>query len=89
MAQDGPVDCAAVAVVLQEYLDAELDERDATRVAEHLELCRRCGLSAETYRSIKWALARAGQPDRKTLDRLHHFAETIADRYEGSASTDA
>jgi anti-sigma factor RsiW len=87
--QDGPFDCAAVAARLHEYLDAELNERDSTRVAEHLEICRRCGLSVETYRAIKSALGRARQPDQQTLDRLHHFADNIADRYEGSASTDA
>ena len=45
--------CGEVAALLQSYLDAEIDNLSAHRVGEHLELCRRCGLEAETDEAIK------------------------------------
>ncbi|MFJ9012553.1 anti-sigma factor family protein [Streptomyces canus] len=64
-----------VARVLQTYLDGETDEVTARRVAAHLEDCHRCGLSVETYREIKSALARRSEPDADAVERLRAFAE--------------
>ena len=47
------VRCYRTSRALQRYLDGEADDRTATRIAEHLEECRRCGLNAATYRAIK------------------------------------
>ena len=44
-----------VAKVLQGYLDGEVDPATAHMVHEHLEVCRRCGPEASTYRAIKTA----------------------------------
>lgn len=54
--------------VLQGYVDGEVDESMARHVSGHLERCRRCGMEAETYRSIKAAIGRTG-PDRDGLTR--------------------
>jgi anti-sigma factor (TIGR02949 family) len=74
-----PLSCREVARVLQHYLDGEIDERVATRVAEHLEDCRRCGLEVEVYEEIKAALARQA-PDVPTaaVERLRRFGERLA-----------
>lgn len=75
--------CLRVARVLQSYLDGEVDPPTATAVAEHLELCRRCGLEASTYTAIKIAIAagdrvRQERVDATTLARLDLFARGLA-----------
>jgi anti-sigma factor RsiW len=68
----------AVAKVLQSFLDGELDEDVARRVAAHLNLCRRCGMKADTYRAIKASLARRGPGwDDLTRRRLEEFARRV------------
>jgi anti-sigma factor RsiW len=72
-------DCHEVARLLQSYLDREIDAAAAARVAHHLEACRRCGLSAQTYAEIKAALARRTlHVDTAALDRLTEFSERLA-----------
>lgn len=74
-----PRSCAEVAVVLQSYLDAEIDDLVARRVERHLEMCRRCGLEADIYRAIKDAVARRATPlDPGTVERLRLFGERLA-----------
>jgi anti-sigma factor RsiW len=71
--------CREVAKVLQSYLDGELDELLARRVTRHLEMCRRCGMSFETYLAIKESLRRsAGSTPQDALDRLRAFGEQLA-----------
>lgn len=71
--------CMATVRVLQTYLDGELDEAAARRVAEHLEDCRRCGLEAEVYQEIKTALGERHKAlDRQAIERLRQFAEQLA-----------
>lgn len=70
--------CMGVARVLQAYLDGEVDEDVARRVGAHLEVCRRCGMKADTYRSIKASLARGGTGwDELTRRRLQEFARRL------------
>jgi predicted anti-sigma-YlaC factor YlaD len=72
--------CREVGKVLQSYLDGELDELLAQRVTRHLEVCRRCGMSAETYIEIKRALRRsAGSPPEDALGRLRAFGQQLAE----------
>lgn len=70
--------CLEVGRILQSYLDDEVDEVTARRVARHLEACRRCGLEASTYAEIKRALGRrsSGVPE-DAVRRLHEFAERL------------
>ncbi len=68
---------------LQHYLDGELEEPLARRVAEHLETCVRCGLEVDTYTRIKSALrdgfgASPLIEDEVALQRLRRFADTLA-----------
>lgn len=81
----GGLECHKVARVLQTYLDGELDRRTAEKAAAHLEVCRKCGLEADTYRQLKEALARRAEPvDTEALDRLRAFTHELT---EGSPST--
>ena len=72
------IGCMEVARVLQAYLDGEVDERTARRVGAHLDVCRRCGMKAETYQAIKASLARRGGDwDDLTRRRLEEFARRV------------
>jgi anti-sigma factor RsiW len=69
-----------VGKILQSYLDGELDELRAQRVARHLEMCRRCGMSAQTYTEIKQALRRStGSPPQDAIARLRSFGQQLAE----------
>ncbi len=72
--------CRKVLRELQAYLDGVLEEPSATRVARHLESCRRCGREAEVYGQIKKSLARRdpglGEDAEK---RLRMFAAQLPD----------
>jgi anti-sigma factor RsiW len=71
--------CMRTMAVLQSYLDGNVDEVTARRVAAHLEDCRRCGLEVEVYSEIKAALANKRDAiDPAALDRLQHFATHLA-----------
>ena len=71
--------CHQVGEVLQTFLDNELDETAAAKVAAHLDDCRRCGLEAETYEHLKWSLQRrpAGLAE-EPVARLRAFGERLA-----------
>ena len=71
--------CRQAALVLQSFLDGEADATAAAKVEEHLEMCRRCGMEADTYRQIKAALARAAPViPELALRRLQKFGDEIA-----------
>lgn len=70
-------DCRELRAFFQEYLDDELDEATAARVAGRLEACRGCGLEATTYREIKRALGRMERPPAAAIERLETFARTL------------
>lgn len=75
---EGPMSCGDVAKVLQSYLDGELGD-DTSRVADHLEDCRRCGLEEAVYTDIKISLAtRGGDVDADALERLRSFGRDLA-----------
>jgi anti-sigma factor (TIGR02949 family) len=76
---NAPMDCHEVGQLLQRYLDGELDESRARRLAAHLEDCRRCGLEADTYEQIKASLAhrRAHDVPLDALERLNEFAHQL------------
>lgn len=75
----GVMSCRQAARMVQSYLDGETDIGTGQAVATHLELCRRCGMKADTYQAIKEALAhRTTASDREALDRLATFAQELA-----------
>ena len=43
----------------------------------HLDICRRCGMTAEDYQRIKTALARRGPTDTEVLARLRGFVDEL------------
>ena len=83
----GGISCHQVGEILQQYLDGHIDAERASRIEEHLEACRRCGLEAETYEHIKVTLAnqRSDVP-AESVDRLREFGERLARGEEPTAS---
>ena len=74
------VHCYRASRALQRYLDGEADGPTATRIGEHLESCRRCGVAAATYRAISRALAGGTRDlDELPLRRLHAFTRTLTE----------
>ena len=73
-----PMTCAEAAAVLQQYLDGEIEQTEATRVTAHLEVCRSCGLEAETYERIKATIAtRRHDVPADAVDRLRAFGASL------------
>lgn len=73
--------CRQVGQALQSYLDGEVEGVTAERITHHLELCRRCGMKADTYRQIKASLARRNAPvDPDALARLRAFGEELMEQ---------
>ena len=71
--------CIEIGRQIQTYLDGGLDPTTATRVAAHLDACRRCGLTAEDYRRLKSALAETSTPmPAEPLQRLQALAADLA-----------
>jgi anti-sigma factor RsiW len=75
--------CADVVRVLQQYLDGRLDAATARLAAQHLEMCKDCGLEAETYATIKRALFELGAPPPDAIERLRTFAVALAEGHAG------
>ena len=74
-----PLLCPEVGRTLQSYLDGRVDDEWAARVNAHLEHCRRCGMEAETYAELKYALGRRETTLREdTLANLRDFAAKLA-----------
>ena len=79
------MNCMQVGRTLQSYLDDEIDDLTARRIAAHLEDCRRCGMEESAYRELKASLARRAEPvdaepvDAEPLDRLRAFSRRLAD----------
>lgn len=85
--QDRPMECHEVGALLQHYLDDELDETRAARIAEHLEDCRRCGLELEAYEQIKSSLAsRRPEVPAESVERLREFGRRLARGEEPSTT---
>jgi anti-sigma factor RsiW len=73
--------CAEVARLLQQYLDGELgSDTEIGCLSAHLDACRRCGLEADTYRTIKTALAhRADEIPPESIARVREFGRSLID----------
>ena len=84
------IECMRVRPLLQSFLDGELDGVRRRRVAAHLEACRRCGLEASTYESLKRRLGGFGQPaDPNAVARLTEFVDHLAEEPDdGSGGID-
>jgi anti-sigma factor RsiW len=71
--------CRQLGRVLQSYLDDELDDDAARKVAAHLHDCRRCGLESATYEALRISLRTgpAGLAD-EPVARLREFGGRLA-----------
>lgn len=80
-----PMTCHEAAAVLQQYLDGEIDRAEGARVAAHLEVCRLCGLEAETYERIKETIGtRRDDVPADAVDRLQAFGASLRDAAPGA-----
>ena len=83
------IECMRVKPLLQPFLDGALDEAQRSLVARHLDACRRCGLAASTYRSLKVRLAGLGEPaDSEAVARLEEFVDELGDADEAGPPAD-
>ncbi len=79
-----PMTCHEAAEVLQQYLDGEIDHAQAARVTAHLEVCRVCGLEADTYERIKSTIAtRRNEVPADAVDRLRTFGASLREAAPG------
>ena len=75
----GGARCVEVGRLIQRYLDGALDADAIAKVAQHLDACRRCGLTADDYRRLKSALNDGAAPlPAEPLQRLRAFAAELA-----------
>lgn len=71
--------CIEIGRQIQTYLDDGLDPATAAKVAQHLDACRRCGLTADDYRRLKSALAETSvSMPVEPLQRLQALAADLA-----------
>lgn len=81
----GGARCIEIGRQIQTYLDGGLDAAAVAKVSNHLDACRRCGLSADDYRRLKVTLAETSAPiPAESLQRLQAFAAGLA---SGDTST--
>ena len=87
--RQGGATCLEVGRKIQSYLDAEVDDRTASKIAGHLAACRRCGLDADAYRDIKQALgSRAAlSSSAVAIERIRQFAMSLEARDEPNPSS--
>lgn len=72
------VNCREVGRVLQSYLDNDVEEDFAEKIAAHLEACKDCGLEVETYQRIKSSLAsKMPEVDPAAIERLRAFGDSL------------
>jgi anti-sigma factor RsiW len=72
------VTCHEAGRVIQAFVDGEIAMPRRAEVAQHLEVCRRCGLEAHTYREIKAVIRRGGEePATDSKERLRRFVATL------------
>lgn len=70
--------CDDVMEVLQAYLDGEVDEKQAQKVARHLSRCTECDNESQVYLKIKETLAKHQRPiDPEVKAALQQFSQDL------------
>ncbi len=70
--------CREVRKLIGGFIDGEVDQDLAAKIAEHLDDCRRCGLDAGVYTRVKQSLqARPPMVDDDAVARLREFGSDI------------
>ncbi|MCB0966324.1 MAG: hypothetical protein KDB37_05775 [Ilumatobacter sp.] len=71
--------CPEVARLLQQFVDDEVDDPVVVEaLSAHVDHCAPCGYEAETFRSIKVALAARRVPvEPDSVDRLRSFGSSL------------
>ncbi len=71
--------CEEIMEVLQGYLDGEVDEETAKKVASHLHKCAHCAPEADLYSRIKESLAsKQLVVDPDVMADLHAYGRRVA-----------
>jgi anti-sigma factor RsiW len=72
--------CREVKRVINAWIDGEVEEDFAEKIADHLEDCRRCGLAVDIYGRIKESLkSHPPEIDDEAIARLREFGRSLAD----------
>lgn len=83
------IECMRVKPLLQPFLDGALAAAERGLVARHLDACRRCGVAASTYRSLKERLAGLGEPaEPEAVARFEDLVDDLGDSDEAGPPTD-
>jgi anti-sigma factor (TIGR02949 family) len=69
--------CCEVMRLVQSFVDGELNERRARRIAQHLDDCQNCGLEVALYQEIRESLRRQIPIHEPTLARLKDFVRQL------------
>lgn len=71
--------CPEVAALLQQFVDDEVDDPVVVdALSAHIDVCAPCGYEAETFRTIKLALAARRRPiEPESVDRLRAFGSSL------------
>ncbi|MDH3293200.1 MAG: zf-HC2 domain-containing protein [Acidimicrobiia bacterium] len=74
----GSLSCSEVLEVIQSYIDGEIDDATARKVATHLDHCHPCVNEERAYLQIKNSLAnRRIHVDVEVLDQLFSFGNRL------------
>lgn len=72
--------CHEVLEVLQSYIDGEVDEATAQKVAKHLDMCTGCTHEADVFRKIEAAVFAKAEPiDPAIIDSLTQYAMKLGE----------
>lgn len=82
MRNPGALDCEAVLRMIFDYLDEELEGKEAVRVETHLQHCRSCFSRAEFERRLKTHLAEIGH--QQVPVQLEQSVRSLMRRLTGS-----
>ncbi len=70
--------CDEVMETLQAYLDGEIDDKQAKKVARHLAKCSQCDRESQVYSKIKESLAKRKQPvDPEIMAAIKQFSQDL------------
>lgn len=79
MSEPNRIECEEAIRRLAEYLDGELEGRDATELERHLETCRSCWSQAEFERQLRERMAALSSDDVRPA--FEQRIRDLLDRY--------
>jgi len=79
MMRPGGMSCRKALKLMQSYLDGEVEEKLALKVAKHLNACKDCDEESLVYKKIKASLAnRPPHVSQDIIDSLTDFTQNLS-----------